>query len=382
MDICSSPGFLSIVHIFKIVVTAITYIVPIILIVVSMIKFTSATAKGEDELIKAISSFKNILIAAIIVFLVPTGVNLVINLVSSATNYESCWIKSDNVSQIAEEQVRTSLSSLSVNSEINEVQKAIKLTNYIEDKEVAENLKSQLKVIYEEIVEKQQADIENNSNKGNNSNGNNNNTNSTTATKILIVAGHSYSPYCAAFQNECRGKASSGYDETYETRHLAKLLKTKLVSLGYSSSNVDIANILLGEDFNNSSTSKSLYGEIQLNSKALNSIDWSKYKYAIEIHFNAYGSGANGSCTVVSPGYSAYAIDLAITKDLSSIVGTTNRGVYYTGTSTSNFFRNRGIPFTYLETEFYDNKDAMVKYYNNIDRVALSIAKNIQKYYP
>ena len=72
--------------------------------------------------------------------------------------------------------------------------------------------------------------------------------------KILLIAGHSYSPYCSSCTNECRGDSGIGYAEESETRKLVKKIKSKLNNLGYK--NIDIANQLLGENFSKKSTTK------------------------------------------------------------------------------------------------------------------------------
>ena len=49
--------------------------------------------------------------------------------------------------------------------------------------------------------------------------------------------------------------------------------------------------------------------------------------------------------------------------------------------SNFNFLKGKGIPFTYLETEFYDNPTAMKKFKDNESQVALAVAKCIKKHY-
>lgn len=59
---------------------------------------------------------------------------------------------------------------------------------------------------------------------------------------ILIVAGHSYEPYCNQGPNECREEDWT-YVEPTETRKLAKLLKNELDEMNLKAS---IANEMLG----------------------------------------------------------------------------------------------------------------------------------------
>ena len=207
--------------------------------------------------------------------------------------------------------------------------------------------------------------------------------------KILLIAGHSYSPYCSSHSegNECREDASVyGHSEPTETRKLVKLLKTKLLALGYSADDVDIVNELLGENFNDTSTSKSLYMEEKYNHDALHKkIKFSQYKYAIEIHFNA--SPLHTSKGVMSPCLASGCgaginISSEIRKQVNNVLKTGNLGTWTDDLYDLRLFNSINVPFTYLETEFYDNKSAMANYDKNIDSVAEAIAKTIKQYYP
>ena len=204
--------------------------------------------------------------------------------------------------------------------------------------------------------------------------------------KILLLAGHSYSPYCNKATNECRGVwDSTGYAEEKETRTLVKLLKQKLIKQGYKDSDIDIVNELLGENFNDTSTSKSLYVEIMNDTAAYHKIDFSRYKYAIEIHFNGSDTHtASGVCSVCTNGDCGISsgINSKIRSAVKGALGKPDNGVCNIDTHTFNLFKEKGIPFTYLETEYYDNKSAMDHYSNNKEAVAEAIAKVIKDNYP
>ena len=202
--------------------------------------------------------------------------------------------------------------------------------------------------------------------------------------KILLIAGHSYSPYCDRFDNECRGTSKAGYAEESETRKLVQLLKNKLVSQGFKRSDIDIVNELLGENFGDTSTSKSLYGELVDNSSAFKNIDFSKYKYAMEIHFNASSDGdVSGVCTVCTNGNcgNSSSINSSIRSTVSRVLNSPNNGICNVSTKTFAHFSSLGVPFTYLETEYYDNKTAMQNYEKNKDKLATEIAKVIRNNY-
>ena len=88
LNICADPRILSIIRLVKIIITIIKIVVPIILIVTGMISFVKATIKGEVN--DTLKGLINKVIAAILVFLIPTFVSLLVNLVSSDSEYKAC----------------------------------------------------------------------------------------------------------------------------------------------------------------------------------------------------------------------------------------------------------------------------------------------------
>lgn len=197
---------------------------------------------------------------------------------------------------------------------------------------------------------------------------------------ILLIAGHSYAPYCEQVTNECReediNSSPSGYFEPTETRELVKLVKTELENLNVR---VDIANQLMAP--NDSRMNTSFYVEKVLNTSTFQSINWSKYKYVLEIHFNA-GSGNDRGPLLVkkSSDYSTNA-DAGIIEAVTKNLGTKQLNDSIQGINSINYFMERNIPITYLETEFYDNKSAMDKYTEKKGQIAKDIAQAIRNTY-
>ncbi len=192
---------------------------------------------------------------------------------------------------------------------------------------------------------------------------------------ILIVAGHSYYPYCAQHSNECREEDWT-YVEPTETRKLAKLLKNELDGMNLKAS---IANEMLGGT--DAKMNKSLFIEMGLNTQAFqeNEPKFKKFTHVIEIHFNAAGSGAHG--TVLMKGQAGIS---KIDNELkAAVVKYTGRGLddYPMGLQNQRYFQNLGIPMTYMEVEFYDNNSAMAKYETNKEKIAHEMALVFKKNY-
>ena len=75
------------------------------------------------------------------------------------------------------------------------------------------------------------------------------------------------------------------------------------------------------------------------------------------------------------------AINSSIRSTVSRVLNSPNNGICNISTQTFAHFSSLGVPFTYLETEFYDNKTAMKNYEKNKDKLATEIAKVIKDTY-
>lgn len=81
-DICMNPLFLRIIYYCKVLLNILRFLVPIILIIKTIIAFYKGILTPDDK--EIVSKLKGRIIACIIVFLVPTIINLFMNLISKA----------------------------------------------------------------------------------------------------------------------------------------------------------------------------------------------------------------------------------------------------------------------------------------------------------
>lgn len=319
--------FLNIIHI----------IVPILLMVALAIQFTQLMVSPDDK--KKMKALLNKFIAAVVVFLLPTIVHVVINWVFSGFSIGACWEASNEIEQIsmATENTYIDISGREPSSIITDP------SEY--DTEITRD------------------DTSTSPSTGNGT--------------ILLIAGHAYPPYCNGSPNDCRGMLSSGYDETDQTRILVKLIKSELSALGVEA---DIANALMAGDSNQMNTS--FYKECRNNTSLCNRFDWSRYKYVLEVHFNASSNGSAAGTQLVkkSSSYST-PVDQAIVNAVISNTGKRHYSDYVYSAFDIGYFMNLGIPITYLETEFYDNKSAMDNYSSKKEKIAKDIASAIKQYY-
>ena len=88
LNVCDLPDVLKVMRIVNIAITIIKVIVPIILIVSAMIDF--ARAVNDSELNKITKPMVNKVIAAALIFFIPTFVKVIANIAGNDTEYEKC----------------------------------------------------------------------------------------------------------------------------------------------------------------------------------------------------------------------------------------------------------------------------------------------------
>ena len=89
LSICDEPRILEVFRIIKLLITIIKIVVPLILIISGMITFIKAIQDSETS--KALNVFVKKCIAAILIFLIPTFVSIIANVVGSGTEYANCF---------------------------------------------------------------------------------------------------------------------------------------------------------------------------------------------------------------------------------------------------------------------------------------------------
>ncbi len=339
---CSDPALARSITIIYDVLMMIAIFVPILLVVMITISVISLVMNPDDK--KMIPKIIKKVIAAILIFLLPTIVNLIMNLTNQAFssnqgaylfNVSSCWQK-------AREKAKEVGDASYLEGAVGEAGKSL-----------FGDLSGLKKYIKKETSSQSLGDG-----------------------GILIIAGHSYAPYCNQKSNECREESGMKYLEPDQTRILARLLKSELDGMNLKAS---IANEMLGGT--DAKMNKSFYIELALRTSAFrqNEEKFKKFTHVIELHFNASGGGARG--TLLMQGAAGIS---EIDKELKNAV------VKYTGKSLGNiaqglqnqrYFQNLGIPMTYIEVEFYDNPGAMDQYSKNKEKIAHELALVFQKHY-
>ena len=95
-SICNEKALLVVFIIARFVLSLIRILVPIALIVLGSIDIGKAVIAGDEKKIKeAQKPFVKRIIAAVIVFLIPWLVDVVMNLIDKNNQYNKCWNKAN-----------------------------------------------------------------------------------------------------------------------------------------------------------------------------------------------------------------------------------------------------------------------------------------------
>ena len=102
LSICDNTTVLKVIHVVNIMITVIKIGVPIALIIAMMIDFMKAIKVGSDDLLaKAKGKVKNRVIAAVLIFLVPTFVTFIVNVAAPEdAEIKKCIDASSSMSDI------------------------------------------------------------------------------------------------------------------------------------------------------------------------------------------------------------------------------------------------------------------------------------------
>lgn len=168
LSICDNPDVLQVMRIINIVITVIKIAVPILLIIFIMIELIGAVA-DEEKFKKVTSGAVKKFIAALLIFLIPTFVQvIVVNVVgSNETNeeYKNCLkdLSVEQINKIYEKNALEAIVKAESTNNYSDYSNAVLLTHKIPDKEVRTEYLNRLSTVKAKI------DLINENNKNNNS---------------------------------------------------------------------------------------------------------------------------------------------------------------------------------------------------------------------
>lgn len=188
LQICDNPTVLSVMRIVNIAILIIKIAVPILLILTGMITLLKTIKVGEeDSLAKAKKQLINNAIAAVVIFFVPTFVNVLVKVSLTNGEYKDCLnnTSTEVINQKYYDIAVNSISKAESSSKYNDYYDAVNKVNNIKDTDTKNALKKRLDNVkniidkkIEENNKKENTKNENSSsgNSNNNSGGNGSNT--------------------------------------------------------------------------------------------------------------------------------------------------------------------------------------------------------------
>ncbi len=139
LSICSEPNTMKIIRIVVLLINIIKIVVPIVLIVFLAIKIMGAVAsQNQEEITKRVKSSIPNIIAAVLIFLVPTFVDIIARLSFPNSDYAKC------ISGISKEKIEEAYIN-KMNDLISKAEDSGKYSDYANAKLYLSNIKDQAK---------------------------------------------------------------------------------------------------------------------------------------------------------------------------------------------------------------------------------------------
>ena len=155
LSVCENGDILKIFRIAKIIINILKVLVPLLLIVSLSLEYIKYITGNKDDLSKVHHKAVNKIIAAVLVFLVPTLISISTSLIEyDNSDFIACF-KNATEEGIKNAYIETSnnyMELLRNNPTINNYTKAKKAVLKIKDESITKPLESELEVIYKKIV--------------------------------------------------------------------------------------------------------------------------------------------------------------------------------------------------------------------------------------
>ena len=136
LSICDEPSVLEIMNIIVLLINIIKVVVPIALIIVLMLKFAKAVTSNNDDLLGSVkkSAPANV-IAAVLIFLVPTFVSIVVGIAFPNSDYTKCidGLSSEKVTQAYENKAESLVSLAEQTISVSDYNAAVNYLKHVKD---------------------------------------------------------------------------------------------------------------------------------------------------------------------------------------------------------------------------------------------------------
>ena len=163
LSICDNPDVLRVVRVVKIVINILKIVVPITLLLSLMIDYMKAITDKDDDLLKKVNKLAvSRCIAAALIFLIPTFVNLVINAASASIDYQSCLRNANTatINALEEQNARYWVDIARKEITDSSYGRAVGEVNRLKDPNTRAKFEEELKAIKEKLDEKHKKEEE------------------------------------------------------------------------------------------------------------------------------------------------------------------------------------------------------------------------------
>ena len=152
-SVCDSPDVLKVMRIVNIIILIIRIVVPIILIIMASIDLVKAV--HHAELNKAGKAIVAKVVAAILVFMIPTFVKVISNIVTNSNDYETCLkeITTDDIEKAYEKVEEKLLDKMEETEKMSDYSTALGYLVNIKDKDKKAEYQKRLDAVYKKIME-------------------------------------------------------------------------------------------------------------------------------------------------------------------------------------------------------------------------------------
>ncbi len=198
MSICSVPEVLEVMRIINMVILIVKIAVPILLILTGMITLMKTIKVGnEDLLAKAKKQLVNNCIAAIVIFLIPTLVNVIVKISDTNNEYRDClYADTEIINDAYASRAASLVSKAESTKSYNDYYAAKNAVSELKDESEKASLNERLDALYETIksdMDKNNDSETNNGTSGGSSSGTDNGSGSTTGgSEVKNVSGTIY----------------------------------------------------------------------------------------------------------------------------------------------------------------------------------------------
>lgn len=156
LSVCDVPQVLQVIRIVNMVIEIIKIAVPIILMVTLMIDYTRAEMSNDNDMLAKINKLtKNKIVAVILIFLIPTFVNVITNVVAPGFTYSACINNAtkEGISTAYEKVMSGLLDDAKEKMDNGSYSVAQSYLNNIDNEELKKKYTDELKIISDKLEE-------------------------------------------------------------------------------------------------------------------------------------------------------------------------------------------------------------------------------------